>query len=342
MQAYRITGWGQPPELADVPVPEPGPGEVLVRVAGSGACHSDLHLIESGLIPWPLPFTLGHETAGWVEALGPGTSGFAPGDAVMVYGPWGCGACRRCREGFENYCERMQVTDPPGCGLGRDGGHAEFVLVPHPRYLVPIGDLDPVEAAPLADAALTPYHAVKRSLHVLTPDALAVVIGVGGLGHMAVQILRALAPVRIVAVDVSEERLAQARRLGADEIVQSGPGAVEVVRAATAGRGAELVLDFVGAPETTAIAAQMGSVLGHITVVGLAGGSVPVGLLATPWECSVATTYWGSVVELAEVIALAQRGALRAEVERFPLSKAADAYDRMRAGTLQGRAVIVP
>ncbi|HWB70411.1 MAG TPA: alcohol dehydrogenase catalytic domain-containing protein, partial [Solirubrobacterales bacterium] len=202
MRAYQLTEWQSPPELREVPVPEPGPGQVLIKVGGAGACHSDLHLMEwpAGTMAFDAGFTLGHENAGWVEKLGAGVEGLEPGEPVAVYGPWGCGRCRSCRLSAENYCERQAEIGAFGGGLGLDGGMAEYMLVPHARLLLPLGDLDPREAAPLSDAALTPYHAIKRSLRLLTPGSSAVVIGVGGLGHMAVQILGALSPARIVAV----------------------------------------------------------------------------------------------------------------------------------------------
>ena len=140
--------------------------------------------------PFKFPFTLGHENAGWVEKLGPGVAGYSVGDPVLVYGPWGCGHCMNCRMGMENYCENIAEARPGG--LGSDGGMAQYLLVPSTRLLIPLGSLNPSEAAPLTDAALTSYHAVKRSLHLLGPGSTAVVIGVGGLGQMAVQLLRTL------------------------------------------------------------------------------------------------------------------------------------------------------
>lgn len=343
MRAYRMTVWQRPPELVDVPVPEPGPGQALVRVEGSGACHSDLHVMEwpPGTLSWELPFTLGHETAGRVEAVGAGVTEVVENEAVAVYGPWGCGHCSRCRRGLENYCERASEMGAAGGGLGRDGGMAEYLLVPSPRLLVPLGDLDPVEAAPLGDAALTPYHAIKRSLGLLVPGSTAVVIGIGGLGHMAIQILRALAPSQVVAVDVDEERLALARELGADEAVRT-EAAEQAVGDLTAGRGADLVLDLVGNDDTLALGARIGRPLGHLTLIGLAMGTLPVTFFTLPYECSLATTYWGSAPELIEVIELARTGAIRAHVERFPLDRVEEAYHRMRNGELRGRAVIVP
>lgn len=344
MKAYQLVAWQQEPELREVDVPEPGPGEVLLRVAGAGACHSDLHVMEwpAGSIPGELPFTLGHENAGHVEALGAGVEGFEQGQPVAVYGPWGCGRCHACRQSKENYCERQAEIGAFGGGLGLDGGMAEYMLVPAARLLVPLEELDPVEAAPLTDAALTPYHAVKRSLHRLVPGSHVVAIGVGGLGHMGVQILKALSPTRVIAVDLDESKLELARKVGADETVRSGEEAAAQIRELTQGLGAQLVLDFVGAQPTMELAAQVAKADGEITVVGLHGGSLPVAFGAVPFECPVAIPYWGSAVELLEVLELAREGKIRPHVERFPLERAHEAYERMRAGTLDGRAVIVP
>jgi propanol-preferring alcohol dehydrogenase len=342
MRALVLPAWQAAPELREVPVPEPGPGEVLVRIAGAGACHSDLHLMEfpPGALPFSPPFALGHENSGWVEARGPGATALPLGEAVAIYGPWGCGACRTCRLGAENYCERAAELAVMAPGIGRDGGMAEFVCVPE-RLLVPLEGLDPVDAAPLTDAALTPYHAVKRSLPLLRPGATAVVIGAGGLGHMAIQILRALTAARIIVVDTSSEKLVQARELGADDAIEPGD-AVARIRSATGGLGAEVVVDLVGSDDTLALAVASSRVWGHLTIVGLAGGTLPVTFFGIPYECSVATTYWGTHGELREVLALARAGRLHVKVERFPLERAMEAYDRLRAGTITGRAVVTP
>lgn len=344
MKAYRLTAWQSEAELRDVPVPEPGPGQVLVKVGGAGACHSDLHLMEwpEGVVPFELPFTLGHENAGWVEALGAGVGGLEEGEAVLVYGPWGCGRCRSCRLSAENYCERQAEIGAAGGGLGLNGGMAEYMLVPHPRLLIPLDGLDPREAAPLTDAALTPYHAIRRSLGLLVPGSTAVVIGIGGLGHMAVQILRALSPARVVAVDNAAEKLDLAREVGAEETVPSDESAADAVRELTGGLGAELVLDMVGSDETLAAAAGMVHTEGHLTVIGLAGGSFGFAFGAVPYESQVTLPYWGSAVELMEVLELARSGSIASRVERFSLDEAADAYEKMRRGELDGRAVICP
>ena len=344
MIAYQLTHWQQEPELRDVPVPEPGPGQVLVRVGGAGACHSDLHLMEwpEGAVPFALPFTLGHENAGWIETVGAGVEGWAPGDAVAVYGPWGCGRCRECRQGRETLCERQGELGANGGGLGLDGGMAEYMLVPHSRLLVPLGDLDPRDAAPLTDAALTPYHAIKRSMHLLHPGSTAVVIGVGGLGHMAVQLLRTLTPAQVVAVDVSEDKLRLAREIGAHETVVSDANAGAAILELTGGLGAQVVLDLVGADATMALAAASVRMGGDIEIVGLAGGVLQYQFGAVAFDATVSIPYWGTTTELIEVLELARQGAIQARVERFPLEQAAEAYQRMRDGSLEGRAVIVP
>ena len=345
MLALQLTAWKHEAELREVPQPDPGPGQVVVRIGGAGACHSDLHLMdefEPGLLPWGPPFTLGHENAGWVEALGAGVEGLSVGEPVAIYGPWGCGRCRRCLAGLENYCERQAEIGAAGGGLGRDGGMAPFMLVPSPRFLVPLGDLDPVQAAPLTDAGLTPYHAVKRSLPLLVPGTTAVVIGVGGLGHLALQLLRVLSPTTVIAVDQSQEALALAREVGAHHAVLAGSDSAAQIRELNSGRGADVVLDFVGADATLALGAALASPLGHLTIVGIAGGTLPVSFFSIGYEVSVATTYWGSLPELVEVLALASTGHIRAEVHQYPLERASEAYASMRAGNLRGRAVIVP
>jgi len=207
---------------------------------------------------------------------------------------------------------------------------------------VPLGDLDPVEAAPLSDAALTPYHAIKRNLDRLVPGSSVVVIGVGGLGHMAVQILKAVSPTQVIAVDIDERKLVLARQVGADETVRSGEDATAQILELTHGLGAAVVLDFVGADATMPLAASVAQPDGEVTVVGLAGGTLPFQFGALPWDCAITVPYWGSAVELIEVLELARRGAIKAHVERFTLDQVGDAYERLRQGTLDGRGVIVP
>ena len=344
MQAYQLVEWQRPPELRDVAVPEPGPGEVLVKVGGACVCHTDLRVMgwPAGAHAYELPFTLGHENAGWVEVVGAGVDGWRPGDAVAVYGAWGCGRCAACREGREMLCERAALVDVPIGGFGRDGGMAEYMLVPSSRWLVPLNGLDPRDAAPLSDAALTPHHAIKSTLPLLGGGASALVIGVGGLGHMAVQLLHAVTPAQVIALDVRESKLELARAVGADETILAGESAAEEVRELSGGPGATVVFDCVGSDETMRLAGAVARPGGAVQVIGLAGGTLPFGYGAWPFGCSLTIPYWGSVGELVEVVELARAGRIRARTERFPLGRVADAYARLRAGAVEGRAVITP
>lgn len=349
MRALRLLEWKSDPVLVEVDQPTPGPGEAVIRVGGAGACHSDLHLMrefEGGVLPWGPPFTLGHENAGWVHELGSGVIGLEVGQPVAVYGPWGCGVCPRCQQGVETYCENVAEAPVPGGGggLGLDGGMADYMLVPAAvRHLVPLPDgLDPVAAAPLTDAGLTPYHAIRRSWSKLPPGSTAVVIGVGGLGHLAVQILRATTAARIIAVDTRPEALHLAEEEGASATFVPDEGTVAAIRAHTSGRGADVVLDFVGSDSTLALGAAAARQCGDLTIVGIAGGTLPMSFFGVPYEVSVQTTYWGSRPELVEVLDLASRGLLRPQVTNFPLTAAVDAYRQLEEGKIAGRAVITP
>lgn len=334
-RALRLAAWQRPPSLVTVDVPDPAGTEVLLGVEAAGICHSDLHVLD-GVLPYRLPFTLGHEIAGRVLAVGDAVTGLAPGDRVAVHGPWGCGECRSCAAGRDNYCDRRADLGFSGAGLGRDGGMADHLLVPDARHLVPIGDLDAIQAAPLTDAGLTSYHAVART--TLDAGSTAVVIGVGGLGHVAIQILRAITEAHVVAVDVREDALALAGRCGAHQTL-----AVRADTEAVLGRTADAVFDFVGSDATLRLGAGVLRPGGDLVLVGSAGGKLVVAKPGPlPAGGSVALPFWGSRPELREVIALARAGALEVETELFPLSEAPRALERLRAGHVVGRAVLLP
>jgi propanol-preferring alcohol dehydrogenase len=216
------------------------------------------------------------------------------------------------------------------------------MLVPSPRLTVPLDGLDPVAAAPLADAGLTPYHAIRRALPVLRPGTSAIVIGVGGLGHVAIQLLRALTPSRIVAVDRREEALGVATASGADVAVHADGLELSELRKAAGGRGAAMVVDCVGTDHTLALAAGAVAPGGHVSVLGLAGGTFPMRFGSVPLETSVIFSNWGTREELAEVVALARDGVLHIEIERVPLEAVPAAYERLEAGGVRGRVVAVP
>ncbi|WOX16568.1 NAD(P)-dependent alcohol dehydrogenase [Streptomyces sp. N50] len=344
MKALQYRSIGAAPEVVTVPDPEPGPGQVLLKVTAAGVCHSDIAVMSwpAESFPYDLPLTLGHEGVGTVAALGAGVTGVEEGDSVAVYGPWGCGTCAKCAEGKENYCLRAAESGIHPPGLGAPGAMAEYLLVDDVRHLVPLDGLDPVAAVPLTDAGLTPYHAIKRALPKLVPGSTAVVIGTGGLGHVAIQLLRALTSARVIALDVSEDKLRLARQVGAHDTVLSDAHAAQAVRDLTAGIGAEAVFDFVGADPTVRTAGAVAAVEGEVAIVGIGGGALPVGFGHLPFEVSVNAPYWGSRGELTEVLALARSGAVSVHTETFTLDEAPLAYERLHAGKINGRAVILP
>jgi len=344
MRAFRLLQEQTLPEFQDVPEPHAGPGQVVIRVAGSGLCHTDLSVIKRERGYWkdkPPPFTLGHEIAGWVEELGTGVTGFQRGDAVAVNPSWeSCGRCHMCRSGEENHCLYQKAIRAPG--VGYDGGHAPYVLVPEARFLVPLGDLDPIRAAPLTDAGITTYSAIKPALPKIWPGSTAVVIGVGGLGLYAVQFLRLLTGARIVAVDSSESRLKLARELGADDVIPSGPDAANQIRDLSKGIGATFVLDCVGVNATLATGVAALSWRGRLAMVGAGGGSIPFDFFKMPPGSELVTSFNGGFIALKEVVDLAALGRLKILLDRYPLSAAKQAYDDFEHGRLVGRAVLIP
>jgi propanol-preferring alcohol dehydrogenase len=344
MLAYRLLEAQRPPEFQELPEPHAGPGQVVVRVAASGLCHTDFTVKSRERSYWtdqPPPFTLGHEIAGWVEETGAGVTKLKRGDAVAVNPSWAsCGRCHMCLSGEENHCLHQKAIRAPG--VGYDGGHAPYVLVPEARFLVPIGDLDPVMAAPLTDAGITTYSAIKPALPAIRPGSAAVVIGVGGLGLYAIQFLRQLTSARVVAMDTSEARLKLAREYGADDVVSSGPGAADRIRELSGGIGAAFVLDCVGVSATLATAVAALSWRGRLVMVGAGGGSIPFDFFKVPPGAQLATSLNGGSIALMDIIEMAALGRLKVLVDRYPLSEAKKAYDDFEHGRLVGRAVLIP
>ncbi|WEV41868.1 NAD(P)-dependent alcohol dehydrogenase [Bifidobacterium sp. ESL0682] len=345
MKAVVFEDYKTFPSLKEVDKPTPGPGEVLLKVAGAGCCHSDVSVFrdytpETGKQTKP-PFILGHETSGWIEEVGTGVTGFKKGDAYLVYGPTGCGHCKRCVAGEENYCENRATNKSLAIGLGRDGGMAEYMVVPA-RNLVPLGDADPIAAAPLADAALTPYHAIKAALpHLNGGGKYALVIGLGGLGQIAIQILKALTGATIIATDMKPEAMAKAEANGAI-VVPSDENEVAAIREITGGRGVDAAFDFVGIAPTIAAAQAAGATGSRVTVVGIAGGKAEFDWYSKPSEQELMGVYWGSMPELHEVAALYRQGLITPEIETYSMDNALDAYHKLTDGKLSKRAVVVP
>ncbi|MBG6055775.1 propanol-preferring alcohol dehydrogenase [Salinibacterium sp. CAN_S4] len=347
MRALQYRAIGSAPVLVEVDQPEPGPGQVLLKVSAAGVCHSDQFLMglpqeQYDAYGFGLPLTLGHEGAGTVEAIGAGVTGVSLGESMAVYGPWGCGRCHMCAQGKENYCTAAASLGIQPPGLGAPGSMADYLLIDDARHLVPLGDLDPVANVSLTDAGLTPYHAITLSLPKLVAGTTAVVIGAGGLGHVGIQILKAMTPARVIAVDLSEQKLELARSVGADEAMLSDGDTASVIRGLTGGLGASVVIDFVGAQPTVELASTVVAVEGDLTIVGIGGGMLPVGFGSVPYDVAVRTPYWGTRAELMEVLDLARAGRITVETEVFSLADAPLAYEKLHAGTIRGRAVIVP
>lgn len=338
MKATRFYEVGKPLTIEDVPEPEVGPTDVLVKIAGAGVCHSDLHVIDGEVGVKRRPITLGHENAGIVEKVGSLVTEVQPGDGVAVFGAWGCGVCKICQRQEENLCQ-----NPIYPGVMVDGGWAEKLLVQHPRNLVKLNGLDPVIAAPLTDAALTPYRAIMKVMSKLGPGKRLGIIGIGGLGHMALQIAKALTPAtRLVAIDVSDEKLAMAKNLGAHYTVNGKSDVGAAVRAVTDGEGVDAVIDFVGSDATLQNAVACAAIGSKVVVVGIAGGTLPYSFWKLPLECEVTSSIWGSRQQLREVLELARLGLITPHIERQPLEAINEVLARLHEGKVQGRIVLTP
>ncbi|HET9200335.1 MAG TPA: NAD(P)-dependent alcohol dehydrogenase [Dehalococcoidia bacterium] len=341
MKAARIHQYGQPLVVEEVPRPTPGHGQILVKVVGAGFCHSDLHVMDGEIPILPrLPLTLGHENAGVVAEVGEGVSRAHVGENVAIFGGWGCGHCDYCVSGREQMCET-----PAWAGLSEwDGGYAEYILVPDERHLVPLGDLDPRIAAPLTDAALTPYRAIHKALPFIEPDHKVLVIGIGGLGQYCVKLLRILTGAEIIAVDVSQARLELAKELGAAAaLLAPGEELSREIREMTHG-GVGAAFDIVGSESSLALALSATRAGGKVTQLGLAGGTARLKVMETnPWEVTFEATIWGTVRELREVVALVRSGRLAPIATEFvPLDAINEAHDRLKRGQVEGRLVVTP
>lgn len=342
MQAARLHAYGKPLLIEDVPRPTPSAGQIVIRVEGAGFCHSDLHIISGDIQVLPrMPLTLGHENAGTVSAIGDGVHAVKEGDHVAVYGGWGDGFCDYCVAGEENLCPTMQWV-----GLSQhEGGYAEYLLVPHERYLVPLHALEPKVAAPLTDAALTPYRAVTRALPSVSPDYPVLVIGCGALGQFGVKILRLLSGAEIIAIDLDDGKLKTARESGATHTINARDADVkQKILDIARGVGVSAAFDFVGADSTLELALASTRPAGRVVQVGLAGGTAHVAALKTVKpEVSVSVSWWGNIRELREVLALAESGRLTPiPLEFWPLDKINEVYERVKHGQVAGRAVLTP
>jgi NAD+-dependent secondary alcohol dehydrogenase Adh1 len=340
VKAALLAEYHRPLELVERPVPEPqGPRDVVVRVGGAGVCATDLHAIDGLMEPAGLrpPVVLGHENAGWVHAVGDGVTAAAVGDAVLVYPAYTCGVCVPCRRGRDMHCVRHGFT-----GLTRDGGFAELVLVDERSLLRLPGGVEPVDVAPHADAGVTAMHAVKKLLPRLGPGSTVALIGVGGVGHIALQLVKSLGSATVIAIDTDERRRRLANELGADEVIGDREGVTGEVRELSGGAGVDAVVDFVGTDRTHAAGIEMLAKGGLYSAVGYGGtvGIPSVALVAQ--DLAIEGSLVGNWIDLWELLQLHGRGEIVLRTETHRLDDVNDVLERLRDGEVTGRAVLVP
>jgi alcohol dehydrogenase, propanol-preferring len=351
MKAARIVKVNEPLQVQELQTPKPKGSQILVKVQASGVCHSDVHVWEGyyeGIGGQPLkttdrgvkyPLTPGHEIAGIVDNLGEQVEGFSKNEKVLVY-PWiGEGRCPACKIGQENLCDK-----PRSLGIYGDGGYAEYVLVPNSKYLVKIGDdMDTDTSAPLSCAGLTAYGAVKNAN--LKPDDNVVIVGIGGLGLMAIQLAKAITGARIIAMDIDDKKLEVAKNEGADIIVNSKKeDPTKATMELTDKLGADAVIDFVNATKTVEAEMQFLRRRARLVLVGLFGGELRLSLVAMPTRAyKLIGSYTGSLQDMVELVSLAKRGVVKPVISnRFRLSQATEALTMLKKGKIVGRGVINP
>ncbi len=352
MRSWQVVDWGKPLQMNEYPDPVPQGPEVVVRLSGCGVCHSDLHqadgyfdlgggrrisLAERGN---KLPYTPGHEMAGEVQAVGPQVQGVKPGDKGIVF-PWiGCGECEPCRRGDETYCDQNRFL-----GGTRDGGYSTHVVIPHPRYLVPYGDLDPDYAGTLACSGSTAYGALTK-IPQTTEDDYIIIIGAGGVGTSGMLLAPAVHAAKLIVADIDDAKLAAARKSNRVAMVVNSrdpaAAAAEVMKAT--GRGAAAAVDFVGSPQSTRFGLDSLRRGGTLVVVGLYGGELPLSLPLVPMRSqTIRGSLVGTLREFEALMALVRAGKAPAiRTEQRPLSAANEAMAELRAGKVIGRLVLKP
>lgn len=341
MKAVQVIGYHTKLQLNEVAEPEvKGPHDVVVRIGGAGVCRTDLHVLEG---QWAektgvdLPYTIGHENAGWVHAVGDDVTNVAVGDKVIVHPLVTCGLCRACRFGDDVHCENSKFP-----GIDVDGGYAEYLLT-SARSVVKIDpSLEPADVAALADAGLTAYHAVAKAARATRPGDTCVMIGAGGLGHIGIQVMKAISAATLVVVDRNQAALDLAREVGADVTVLADGSQVEKVLALTGGHGAEAVIDFVGEGGATSEGVAMLRRAGNYYVVGYGENiDVPtIDVIST--EINFIGNLVGSYNDLQELMVLAAQGLVTLHTTKYALEDFQQALDDLDAGLVRGRAILVP
>jgi alcohol dehydrogenase, propanol-preferring len=355
MLSATIHQYQSPLVLQQTPKPKIIHGEqVLVKVGATGLCHSDLHLVNGDWkksVPLRLPKIPGHEIAGWIEEIGDSVPEglLQKGDEVAVFGGWGCGICTQCKNGNEQLCNYAKWP-----GITVDGGFSEYILVDSYRFLIKIqggggkSKLSIEELAPLTDAGLTPYRAIKKIRHTLGPGKVIAVMGIGGLGYYAVQYAKILGQTSdIIALDRQDERLQLAETVGADFTINTSKyekqKIKEQVLTATNGRGVDIVIDCVGTESTVYNSIRLLNKGGMLVLVGLFGNQITLPLVPTVInEYSIIGSLWGNYNELREVIDLAKKKILKHSIQKFPLNRINEVISLLKEGKIIGRAVIIP
>src|SRR6516165_1428678 len=341
VKAVRIHGYHQQPVVDEVPEPTiKGPFDVVVKIGGAGVCRTDLHIIEgqwdAAMHP-ALPYTLGHENAGWVHEVGSAVTNVAVGDTVILHPTPTCGLCRACRAGDDMHCENS--TFP---GLSTDGGMADYLLTSARACIKLDPKTQPKDVAALADAGITAYHAVRKAIPLLYPGTTCVVIGAGGLGHIGIQCLAALTATTIIVVDRNPDALKLAEQLGAQHTVVADGGQVSAVQDLTRGAGANVVLDFVAEQGAENDGWNMTGPAGSYFVIGY-GGTLHIPTLdIITTERNIIGNIVGTYNDLAELMVLAQAGKVTLHTRTYPLDSAPDAFADLDAGRVRGRAILVP
>lgn len=341
MRAVQVVGYHEGLKMTEASIPEvAGPLDVVVRIGGAGVCRTDLHILEG---QWEeksqvqLPYTIGHENAGWVHAVGSAVTNVKEGDKVILHPLITCGLCRACRSGDDVHCENSRFP-----GINTHGGYAEYLLT-SARSVVKINDsLEPADVAALADAGLTAYHAAAKAAKRLTPRDTCVVIGAGGLGHIGIQVLKALTPSRIIVVDRNPAALELAKSIGADDGVLADGTQVEQVRSLTDGRGAEVLIDFVGEGGATSEGIAMLKEAGDYFVVGYGENITVPTIDIVSSEINIIGNLVGSYNDLQDLMALAARGAVTLHTQKYKLDDFQQAISDLDAGKVRGRAILVP
>ncbi|MDE1818746.1 MAG: NAD(P)-dependent alcohol dehydrogenase [Thaumarchaeota archaeon] len=343
MKAARLHQYNHPLQIDEVDLPKPKGEGVLVKVGGAGVCHSDIHFMKGewkDVLPVKLPLTVGHETAGYVEEMGESVQGFSKGDTVAIFGGWGCGVCTACKGGDEQLCN---IPRWPGLSQN-DGGYAEYIHVPSYRFLVKADGLDPKNIAPLTDAGLTPYRAVKKVRHLLNPNTYTLLFGVGGLGCYAIQYLKLFSPTNIIAVVRSEDKANLAKKMGSDFVINSRTNnVIDEVKKITSNRGIDVAMDIVSSHETLTTALSCLRKKGTMVIVGLMGNSFNLPVVESVLnEFNVIGSLWGNYNELTEVLSLAKMNRLQIPVNHYKLSDVGKAIENLESGKMYGRAVLIP